>query len=69
MSINTFIWVGLGCCLTALAIQVFPDAAFRAGVNVSAAWLVFGFGVFLILISAALSLSQPGSDQPKPYKD
>jgi len=59
MSINTLNWVGLVCCLTALAIQVFPDAAFRAGVNVSAAWLVFGFGVFLILMAAVISLTRP----------
>ncbi|VAW05502.1 hypothetical protein MNBD_ALPHA05-170 [hydrothermal vent metagenome] len=60
MSMNNAFWVGLGCCLAALAIQVFPGAAFRIGVNVSAAWLVFGFGVFLILMSAALSVTQDG---------
>ncbi len=60
MPMNNAFWVGLVCCLVALAIQVFPDAAFRAGVNVSAAWLVFGFGVFLILMAAVLSHTGSG---------
>jgi len=57
MAVNKLIWVGLVCCLAALAIQVFPNAAFRIGVDVGASWLVFGFGVFLILMSALVSLS------------
>ncbi len=68
MSINTGFWVGVTCCLAALAIQVFPDAAFRIGINVSAAWLVFGFGVFLILMSAALSMALPGADRAGRHK-
>ncbi len=51
MAVNKLIWVGLICCLTALMIQVFPEAAFRMGADVKASWLVFGFGVFLILIA------------------
>jgi len=57
MAVNKLIWVGLVCCLAALAIQVFPNAAFQIGVDVDASWLVFGFGVFLILMSALVSLT------------
>jgi len=57
MAIEKLIWVGLTCCLAALGMQVFPNAAFSAGINVNSAWLVFGFGVFLILISAFIALT------------
>lgn len=57
MAANTLIWVGLSCCLIALAIQVFPNAAFSLGADVNASWLVFGFGVFLIAASVILNLS------------
>ena len=49
-------WVGLFCCLVALLIQVFPQAAFRLGADAAASWLVFGFGVFLIVMSSLISL-------------
>jgi len=62
MALKTLIWVGLACCLAALTIQVFPEAAFRMGVDVGASWMVFGFGVFLILISALISMSGKGCD-------
>ena len=52
---NMLITTGLGCCLAALAIQLFPDAAFRMGADPAASWLVFGFGVFLILAGALIS--------------
>ncbi len=58
MPANALIWVGLICCLTALGIQIFPNAAFQAGVDVGAAWLVFGFGVFLIVIATAIGLAR-----------
>ena len=54
---NMLITTGLGCCLTALAIQLFPDAAFRMGADPAASWLVFGFGVFLILAGALIASS------------
>ena len=57
MAFNKLIWVGLFCCLSALAIQVFPNAAFRMGVDVNASWMVFGFGVFLILMSALINMN------------
>ena len=56
MANEKLIWVGLLCCIAALVVQVFPNAAFRLGVDVSASWLVFGFGVFLILTATLLSL-------------
>lgn len=52
---NTLIWTGLVCCIAALSLQLFPDAAFRLGADPAAAWLVFGFGVFLILAGALIS--------------
>lgn len=51
MAFQKLLWVGLICCLTALAVQLFPHAAFQLGVNVEASWRVFGFGVFLIVVS------------------
>ena len=61
MAIEKLIWVGLACCLTALGMQVFPNAAFSVGIDVNSAWLVFGFGIFLILISAFVALTGGGS--------
>ena len=55
MAVNKLIWVGLCCCLTALIIQVFPEAAFRIGADVKASWMVFSFGLFLIVIATFLS--------------
>ena len=54
---NNLIWIGLFCCLAALIIQVFPNAAFNMGVDLGASWLVFGFGVFLILVAALIASS------------
>ena len=52
MNVNKLIWVGLICCLSSLIIQLFPEAAFRMGADANASWLVFGFGVFLILVAS-----------------
>ncbi len=57
MAAEKLIWTGLVCCLAGLTIQVFPNAAFRMGVDVGASWFVFGFGVFLLLISTLISLA------------
>lgn len=62
MALNTLIWVGLGCCLAALTIQVFPEAAIRMGAEVGASWMVFGFGVFLILMSAFIGTTSKKCD-------
>ncbi|NNE39620.1 MAG: hypothetical protein HKN14_01740 [Marinicaulis sp.] len=55
MTENKLLWVGLICCLVGLGVQLFPEAAFHAGIDFAASWRVFGFGVFLILIGAAIS--------------
>lgn len=60
MATNNLIWIGLFCCLAALTVQMFPEAAFRLGVDVGASWLVFGFGVFLILVAAFVAASSRG---------
>ena len=52
---NNLIWIGLLFCLAALSIQLFPDAAFSLGADAAASWLVFGFGVFLILVAALIA--------------
>lgn len=57
MATNNLIWIGLFCCLIALGVQMFPNAAFNTGVDVGASWLVFGFGVFLILVAAFVAAS------------
>jgi len=55
MGVNKLIWVGLICCLAALTIQLFPEAAFQLGADVKASWLVFVFGLFLIVIATFAS--------------
>ena len=52
---NLLITTGLSCCIAALGLQLFPDAAFRMGADTAASWLVFGFGVFLILAGAVIA--------------
>lgn len=43
---------GLFCCTLALIVQLFPNAAFSIGADISAAWRLFAFGVFLIAVAA-----------------
>lgn len=64
---NTLIWIGITCCLTALCIQLFPNAAFRLGVDVDASWLVFGFGVFTILVAALTATLAPSRSGRKRF--
>jgi hypothetical protein len=45
-------WTGIICCLAALVLQLFPGAAYAAGVDIDALWRVFAFGVFLLALSA-----------------
>ncbi len=52
---NMLISTGLGSCLAALAIQLFPGAAFRLGADPAASWLLFGFGIFLIVAGAVIA--------------
>ena len=62
---NSLIWTGLCCCLTALGLQLFPGFAFRIGAEPAAAWLVFGFGIFLMLLAAMIaSGARKGSVRP-----
>ena len=62
MAFNNLLWVGLICCLSALVIQIFPSAAFNVGVDVSASWMLFVFGVFLIVVAA---IAQRTSGSPR----
>lgn len=50
-------WIGCICCLAALVLQLFPQAAFRIGVDIGATWRLFAFGFFLIALSS-LAASQ-----------
>lgn len=59
MVFQRLVWVGLGCCLSALVIQVFPRLAYELGVNIVASWMVFVFGVFLIAVSAIAHRTPP----------
>ncbi|MDZ7626936.1 MAG: hypothetical protein U5J99_00860 [Parvularculaceae bacterium] len=43
---------GLFSCTLALIVQLFPNAAFSVGADVSAAGRLFAFGVFLIAVAA-----------------
>ena len=57
MGVISLVWVGLICCLAALAVQIFPRAAFQAGADPAAAWFLFGFGIFLMIVSAVMTVS------------
>lgn len=57
---NSLLWTGLLCCLGALLLQLFPDLAFSIGAEPAAAWLVFGFGVFLMLVAAMIASGARG---------
>ncbi|MAW78830.1 MAG: hypothetical protein CMI63_01225 [Parvularcula sp.] len=61
---NSLLWTGLLCCLGALLLQLFPGLAFRIGAEPAAAWLVFGFGVFLMILAAMLA----SGGRPSPRK-
>ena len=58
---NTLLWTGLLCCLGALLLQLFPGIAFRIGAEPAAAWLVFGFGVFLMILAAMAASGARGA--------
>lgn len=53
--INTLVWTGLFCCLAALSLQLFPGVAFSIGAEPAAAWLVFAFGLFLMLVAGMVA--------------
>lgn len=45
------VWVGITCCVVALALNLFPAAAEGLGVDLGGARPIFAFGVFLIFAS------------------
>lgn len=47
---SRLIWLGVGCCLCALATRLFPRVSFDVGVDPAGAWALFAFGFFLILV-------------------
>ncbi|MEM9494933.1 MAG: hypothetical protein AAGA09_02925 [Pseudomonadota bacterium] len=57
MAAGGLMWVGLLCCLGALWVKLFPEPAFAAGADPSAAWLVFVFGVFLMVLSSYVTVA------------
>ena len=50
MASGKIIWTGLLCCLTALGVKLFPEAAYRLGADSEAVWLVFTFGLKIQLV-------------------
>lgn len=55
MATGHLLSAGLFCCALALMIQLFPMAAFTLGADVTAAWRLFAFGVFLIGVAALMT--------------
>lgn len=55
MATGRLLTAGLFCCALALLVQLFPMAAFSLGADVSAAWRLFAFGVFLISVAALMT--------------
>jgi hypothetical protein len=43
---------GLFACTLALCVEIFPGAAAAVGADLSAAWRLLAFGVFLIAVGA-----------------
>ena len=54
MTAEKLTWLGVFCCLATLGLNLFPALSFHFGVDLRAAWMVFAFGLFLIVISALL---------------
>ena len=52
------VWTGVACCVGALLVKLFPELAFKSGVDVKGAWLLFGFGVFLIIAAPVIGRSR-----------
>lgn len=47
------VWIGVFCCIGALALNLFPALTYELGMDRAAAWSFFGFGLFLILVGMA----------------
>lgn len=54
MAVSKLMWTGVLCCLGALLINLFPAFSHELGMEPGAAWRIFGFGLFLIILAAAL---------------
>ncbi|MEZ5892518.1 MAG: hypothetical protein R3C58_05145 [Parvularculaceae bacterium] len=65
-TVNNLIAMGVACCALALAVQVFPAAAASLGADPGASWLLFGFGVFLILVGALIATGGRQQDAARP---
>lgn len=55
MANGKVMWTGLVCCVAAILVKMFPSVAFSLGVDLPSAWLLFAFGVFLIVTAMVLS--------------
>ncbi len=55
MATGHLLTAGLFSCALALIVQLFPMAAFSLGADVTAAWRLFAFGVFLIAVAALMT--------------
>lgn len=44
------IWIGVFCCIGALALNLFPALIYEFGMDRGGPWSFFGFGLFLILV-------------------
>lgn len=60
MALDKLVWIGLFCCLSALALNLFPRVTFEWGMNPAAAWALFAFGFFLILAALAVDWKDAG---------
>lgn len=64
MTTGQLLWAGLCCCIASFAVQLFPGPADAVGVDLGAAWRLFGFGVFLIAIAALMNAAGGRSGRP-----
>ena len=55
MTTGHLLAAGLFACTLALCVQIFPAAAFAVGADVTAAWRLFAFGLFLIAVGALMT--------------
>lgn len=63
VSFGKILWVGLACCLIALFAGLFPRLSFDLGISANGAWMLFSFGLFLIVASTAVALNNKGPDR------
>jgi len=63
MAFDKLIWIGLFCCIGALLVNLFPKLTFDLGMNPGGTWMLFSFGLFLIVTSVAVAIKGRGPDQ------